>query len=173
MSDRSQRGVSFTELIIVLALISIIGLVTTNYVVSWLPREAMRGAIYQTQQAMQIARAQAIARNRKVRVIVDATGREVATIDLNDPLDLTDDILLHHVILPDTVSFARPDPGAAVTLTFVSTGLYEATFLSDGSVAGAGIVALTGGDGAYRVNLQGAGATSVERWTGSSWVAGS
>jgi len=165
-----QTGFTMPEMLIVVAVIALVGGIAITAVVPWLGREAMRGAVYQVQQAMQIARAQAIARNRNTRLVVDAATRQVAVIDLNDPSDLTDDLLVHNMTLPKNVRFARPDTGAAVTLTLVSTNLYQATFTSDGSVTGAGIVSLTGGNGSYRITLYGAGGTGLERWAGSAWV---
>lgn len=165
-----QRGFTLPEILIVLAVMALVGGIAITFVVPWLGREAMRGAVYQVQQAMQIARAQAIARNRDTRLVVDAATRQIAVIDLNDPLNLTDDLLVHNMTLPDNVRFSRPDSGSAVTLTLVSANLYQATFTSDGSVAGAGIVALTGGNGSYRITLYGAGGTGIERWAGSAWV---
>ena len=94
--------------------------------------------------------------------------------DLNDPASASDDILLHDVTLSSKISFARPDSGSAVTLTTLGGNLYGAIFASDGSVsAGAGLIALQGGDGSYRISLYGAGGVRVERWDGSSWVLGS
>jgi prepilin-type N-terminal cleavage/methylation domain-containing protein len=165
-----QAGFTMPEILAVLAVMALVGGIAITYVVPWLGREAGRGAVYQVQQAMQIARAQAIARNRDTRLVVDAATRQIAVIDLNDPSNLTDDLLVHNLTLPKNVRFWRPDTGSAVTLTFVSTNLYQATFTSDGSVTGAGIVALTGGSGSYRITLYGAGGTAIERWAGSSWV---
>jgi hypothetical protein len=94
--------------------------------------------------------------------------------DLNDSADTTDDILLNDATLSSKISFARPDTGSAVTLTSLGGNLYGATFASDGSVsAGAGLIAMQGGDGSYRINLYGAGGVRVERWGGSAWVLGS
>lgn len=165
-----QHGFTMPEMLIVVAVMALVGGIAITFVVPWLGREAGRGAVYQVQQAMQIARAQAIARNRDTRLVVDAATRQIAVIDLNDPSNLTDDLLVHKLTLPKNVRFSRPDTGSVVTLTLVSTNLYQATFTSDGSVTGAGFVSLSGGSGSYRITLYGAGGTGIERWAGSSWV---
>lgn len=169
-----QRGMSFVEVVVAMAFVAIIATISVTAVVPWLGREEMRGAVYQVQQAMQLGRSQAIARNRDCRLLVDTTSGQVALIDLNDPLVLSDDIVLHTLTLPRGVTFSRPDAGLPVTLAAVGSGIYQATFSGDGSVtAGVGLVALEGGDGAYRINLYGAGGVRVERWDGSQWVVSS
>jgi len=121
-----------------------------------------------------VARAQAITRNRACRFQIDTASLRITVVDLNDPASTTDDILLHDATLSSKISFARPDSGSAVTLSSLGGNLYGAIFASDGSVsAGAGLIALQGGDGSYRISLYGAGGVRVERWDGSSWVLGS
>ena len=169
-----ERGMSFAEVVVVMALVAILATASVTFVLPWLDREEMRGAIYQVQQAMQMGRSQAIARNRDCRLILDTTTGQIALVDLNDPLVLTDDIVLHRLSLPDGVTFSRPDMGLPVTLAAVGGGLFQATFSADGSVtAGVGLVALEGGDGSYRINLYGAGGVRIEKWDGSQWIVAS
>ena len=171
---RGEHGVSLAEITVVMVVMAIIVVSIGSYSIPWLGREEMRGAIYQVQQFLQLARAQAITRNRDCRFQVDTSSRTINVLDLNDPANTTDDILLHNATLSTKVSFARPDTGAAVTLTSLGGTLYGATFASDGSVStGAGLVAMQGGDGNYRISLYGAGGIRVERWNGSGWVLGS
>src|SRR5262245_47961464 len=171
---RGEQGMSLAEITVVMVVMAIIVVAIGTYSIPWMGREEMRGAIYQVQQFLQLARAQAIARNRDCRFQVDTSSRTINVLDLNDPATTTDDILLHNATLSTKVSFARPDTGSAVTLTSLGGTLYGATFASDGSVsAGAGLVSMQGGDGSYRVNLYGAGGIRVERWDGSAWVLGS
>ena len=171
---RSERGMSLAELTIVMVLVAIITTAVATYSIPWLGREEMRGAVYTIQEYLQLARVQAVSRNRDCRFLIDSGSRQVFVVDLNDPSTGSDDISLYSATLSSRVTFARPDTGSAVTLAAVSGSLYQATFASDGSVsAGAGLIAVQGGDGNYRINLYGAGGVRVERWTGSSWVAGS
>ena len=171
---RSERGMSLAEVTVVMVVVAIIATATATYTIPWLGREEMRGAVYQVQQYLQLARVHAISRNRSCRFQIDTSSRRMTVFDLNDPASTTDDILLNDATLSSKISFARPDSGSAVTLTSLGGNLYGATFASDGSVsAGAGLVAMQGGDGSYRVNLYGAGGVRVERWDGSAWVLGS
>ncbi len=171
---RSERGMSLAEVTVVMVVVAIIATATATYTIPWLGREEMRGAVYQVQQYLQLARVHAISRNRSCRFQIDTSSRRMTEFDLNDPASKTDDILLNDATLSPKISFARPDSGSAVTLSFLGGNLYGATFASDGSVtAGAGLVAMQGGDGSYRVSLYGAGGVRVERWDGSTWVLGS
>src|SRR6266850_7958580 len=165
---RGEQGMSLAEISVVLVVMAIIVTAVGTYSIPWLGREEMRGAVYQVQQYLQLARIQAISRNRACRFQIDTSSRRMTVFDLNDPANTADDILLNDATLSTKVSFARPDSGSAVTLTSLGGNLYGATFEADGSVsAGAGLVALQGGDGSYRVNLYGAGGVRVERWNGS------
>lgn len=165
---------SLAEVTVVMVVAAIVVAAAATYSIPWLGREEMRGAIYEVQQLLQLARVQAITRNRACRFQVDTGSRTIAVYDLNEVADATDDLLLHRATLSSRVSFARPDTGSAVTLASLGGDLYGATFSSDGSVsAGAGLVALQGGDGSYRISLYGAGGVRVERWDGSAWAPGS
>jgi prepilin-type N-terminal cleavage/methylation domain-containing protein len=171
---RDERGMSLAEISVVVMIAAILITVTLTYSIPWLGREEMRGAVYHVQEYLQLARIQAVSRNRSSRFLIDTTTRRVQVYDLNDPADTSDDIQLYDLTLPKTVTFSRPDSGSAVTLATVSGSTYQATFASDGSVsAGAGLIAMQGGDGSYRVTLYGAGGVRVERWDGAAWNVGS
>jgi prepilin-type N-terminal cleavage/methylation domain-containing protein len=171
---RSERGMSLAEVTVVMVVMAIVATAAATYTIPWLGREDMRGAVYQVQQFLQLARVQAISRNRSCRFQIDTSSRRMTVLDLNDPASTTDDILLDDATLSSKITFARPDGGSAVTLSSLGGNLYGATFASDGSVpAGAGLVAIQGGDGSCRVSLYGAGGVRVERWNGTAWVPGS
>jgi prepilin-type N-terminal cleavage/methylation domain-containing protein len=171
---RSQSGMSLAELTVVMVIAALVVTAAATYALPWLGREEVRGAVYQVQQLLQLARIQAVARNRDCQFRVDTGSRGVAVYDLNDPADAADDIPLHGLTLPAAVSFARPDAGVVVTLAPLGGNAYQATFAPDGSVAaGAGVLALQGGEASYLVTLYGAGGVRVERWDGASWAGGS
>jgi len=171
---RSEKGFSLPEMVVLLALVAMLTTVTITFALPWLAREDMRAAAYQVQMHLQIARIQAVNRNRSCRFQVDAVTSQVQVFDLNDPADGTDDIELANFTLPDTVSFADPLGGAPITLALLAGNTYQATFASDGSVsAGAGTIALSGGERFDRITLYGAGGVKTETWDGSSWVTGS
>ena len=168
---RGDVGMSLPEVTVVMVVIAIVVTAVGTYSIPWLGREEMRSAIYEVQQYLQVARAQAIARNRSCRFQIDTSSRHITVLDLNDPADTTDDIQLNDATLSSKISFATPDSSTAVTLTSLGGTLYGADFSSDGRVSsGAGLVSVQGGDGNYRINLYGAGGVRVERWDGSAWV---
>ncbi len=169
-----ERGSSLAEITVVMVIAAIVVTAAGTYTIPWLGREEMRGAVYQIQKYVQLARARAITRNRDCRFAIDPSSRHIQVIDLNDPANTGDDLILQDSVLTSRISFANADGGAAVTLTSLGGNVYGATFASDGSVSsGAGVIALQGGDGSYRLNLYGAGGVRVERWGGSAWAAGS
>ena len=171
---RGERGMSLAELTVVMVIAALVISAAVTYAIPWLGREEMRGAVYHVQQFLQLARIQAVTRNRSCQFRIDTASRGVTVVDLNDPADATDDIQLYGETLPRAVTFARPDLGSIVTMALLSGTTYQATFASDGSVSsGAGVVALQGGDASYLVTLFGAGGVRVERWNGTLWVSGS
>jgi prepilin-type N-terminal cleavage/methylation domain-containing protein len=169
----SETGMSLTELVIVLVLVAVLLAATATYSVPWLAREEMRGAVYTVQTHLQMARIQAVSRNREVRFLVDGDAGWVRLVDLNDPASILDDVTLAEARLPSTVAFARPDGGAPITLAALPAGVYQATFAGDGSVAeGAGEIDLVGGGRYSRVLLYGAGGVRTETWDGAAWRPG-
>jgi prepilin-type N-terminal cleavage/methylation domain-containing protein len=166
------RGFTIPELLVVLALCAVVLTLTVTYAIRWLGRVESRGAAFTIESFLQRARMEAVSRNRDCRFTVDTATRRVRVIDLMDPADTGDDLVVADATLSTKVDFARPDFGSPVTLTFISGTTYGATFASDGSLAaGTGLVSLLGGDGFLRVSLYGAGGASVEQWDGSNWVA--
>ncbi|HEU4402962.1 MAG TPA: GspH/FimT family pseudopilin [Candidatus Polarisedimenticolia bacterium] len=171
---RHEQGMSLAEISIVLALAAIVITVAVTYALPWIGREEMRGAVYQVQTHLQLARIQAVTRNRSCRFVIDGASGRVQVFDLVDPASATDDIQLADLTLPSTVAFSRPDSGSAITLTAGSGTQYLATFAADGSVSdAAGEIVLKGGDRYDKVTLYGAGGIRVEHWDGSAWTVGS
>jgi Tfp pilus assembly protein FimT len=158
-------------MLVVLAIASLVLMVTITYAVAWLGRAESRNAVYAMEAFMQRARMESVARSRACRFTLDSSTGVMNVYDLVDVSNTGDDILLASTTLSTKVSFARPDGGSAVTLGAISGSTYGATFAADGSVsAGSGLVALLGGDGYFRVDLYGAGGASVTRWDGAAWI---
>jgi hypothetical protein len=135
----------------------------------------MRGAVYDLQTYMQLARIEAVSRNRECRLVLNTSTRTVAIFDGNGTSTTTDDTMLYRRQLPSSVSFSRPDAGSAVGLSQIdASSNYQAKFSSDGTVTlGSGSVCVFGGDMYGRVSIYAAGGTLVERWDGSNWQVGS
>jgi Tfp pilus assembly protein FimT len=171
---RGERGASITEALVVLALTGLVLATTAAYALSWIGREDLRSAASEIRTQLQATRAHAINRNRAARFQMDTSLRRIQVYDLVDPGNNGDDILLSTVSLPDSISFARPDSGSAVTLPVLSGTTYQATFESDGSVSSTpGLVCLSGGARYNRVSLYAAGGVKLERWLNSAWTNGS
>jgi Tfp pilus assembly protein FimT len=171
---RGASGLTVIELLVVFALAALTMLIALNAFSGWSDREEMRSGIYTIQTYLHVAQSEAAARNRACRFLVDTAARQIRVVDLVDPANTTDDIVVASTSLSGVVSFEDPSGGAAVTLELQSGTTYGTTFASDGSVsAGAGLVAIRGGNRFCRITVFGAGATKVERWDGSAWYSGS
>ncbi len=170
-----QKGITLIELLIVVAMASLALLAVGTYAVPWVAREGLRSAVYDVQTYMQLARIEAISRNRDCRFVVDTSTNRIGVLDTAGTLGVPgDDILLYEADLPDAVSFARPDTGSAVTLDLVSGSTYQTRFGSDGIVnLGTGVVHLFGGSKYEKVEVFGAGGIRIQRWNGTQWVVGS
>jgi Tfp pilus assembly protein FimT len=162
------------EVMVVLVALALVITSAVTYTIPWLAREEVRSAAYQVRTYIQAARIQAATRNRVCAFQVDIGSRRLQVLDLNDPSTPSDDVTLADLTLPDTVSFADPAGGPAVTLHLESGGIYRAAFASNGSVSsGTGAIILGGGDRFDRISIFAAGGTRVEIWNGSAWVTGS
>ena len=171
---KRQRGVTLTELLIVLAVASLGLLAVGTYAVPWIAREGLRSAIYDVQTYMQLARIEAISRNRDCRFVVDTATNRIGVLDTAGTASVGDDILLYESDLPDTVSFARPDTGSAVTLNNVSGTTFQTRFGNDGIVnIGTGEVVMFGGSKYEKVEVFGAGGIRIQKWNGTGWTIGS
>ena len=170
----NERGASIVEIMIVVLLASFVVLITAQFTQKWIQRESMRSASFLLQTHMQLARTEAITRNRACRFQIDDTTREITVWDLNDPGINSDDILITEIDFPEGVDFALPVSGSAITLNNISGNLYEATFDSNGVVtSGSGYIAIAAGDAYRRVSIYVAGGVGMERWQASSWEMGS
>ena len=169
-----QKGITLTELLIVLAVASLGLLAVGTYAVPWIAREGLRSAMYDMQTYMQLARIEAISRNRDCRFVIDTASNRIGVLDTAGTASLGDDILLYESDLPDTVSFARPDTGSAVTINHISGTIYQTLFGNDGIVSlGTGEVVLFGGSQYEKVQVFGAGGIRIQKWNGTAWAIGS
>jgi Tfp pilus assembly protein FimT len=162
------------ELVIVVAAAALVLVATMAYAIPWMAKESMRSAVYDVQTYLQLARIEAISRNRDCRFVVDTSTGGLSVFDSNGTADPLDDTELYSNRLPENVVFTRPEGGSAVTLSQIDGGpSYEAVFTSDGTVtAGTGEVVLHGGEMFGRVQIFGAGGIQVDRWDGSQWAVG-
>jgi Tfp pilus assembly protein FimT len=165
---------TLVELLIVVAVVSLGLLAVGTYAVPWVAREGLRSAVYDVQTYMQLARIEAISRNRDCRFVIDTSNNRISVLDTVGTSSTGDDVLLYDSELADAVSFARPDLGSAVTLDNVSGSLYQTLFSSDGIVdVGTGEIVMFGGSKYERVQVFGAGGIRIQRWNGTAWATGS
>ena len=170
----SERGLTLIELVIVIAVAALVLVATMAYTIPWMAKENMRGAVYDVQTHLQLARIEAISRNRDCRFVVDTASGDMTVLDSNGTSATGDDTELYSTELPENVAFTEPGGGAAVTLSQIgASSSYEAVFTADGTVtAGTGAVVLHGGEMYGRVRVFGAGGIQVDRWDGSQWAVG-
>jgi Tfp pilus assembly protein FimT len=163
------------ETLIVVSVAALVLVATAAYSIPWIAKESMRSAVYDVQTYLQLARIEAVSRNRDCRFVVNTSNRTLQILDGNGTSTTSDDTELYLRSLPDSVTFARPDAGAAVTLAQIGGGSsYEVVFTADGTVsAGTGEAVLFGGQLYGRIRVFGAGGTQVEHWDGTGWVLGS
>lgn len=171
-----ESGFSLIELMVVVALATLMFGVALAYSVDWMARETMHAAAKDVEAFMQLAKIEAIARNRDCRFVVDPGSGTLTVWDAaGTPGDFSDDELLHARVLPRAVRFARPDRAdRQITLADAGGGQFAATFASDGIVSlGDGAVHMQGGEQFGRVTVFVAGGVEIEYWNGSSWETGS
>ncbi|MDX1389316.1 MAG: GspH/FimT family pseudopilin, partial [Acidobacteriota bacterium] len=166
---RNERGLTMLELLVVLTLAGILLVTTLTFALSWISRESMRGAVYDVQTFLQLARAEAIGRNQDCRFVIDTAAGRLWVMDSMDTSTRTDDVVIEQRRLPSDVRIERPDVGSPVTFTQIgTTDSYEVVFDPDGIVeSGAGEAVLFGGDRYGKISVYSAGGVHVERWNGS------
>ena len=171
----NERGMTLIETLLVVAVASLALMATAAYSVPWIAREKMRGAVYDVQLYMQLARVEAVSRNTDCRMVVDTASGTLQVLDSIGTAGIYDDILLYQRSLPDSVEFNRPDIGSAVTLAQIGgSDSYQAIFTSNGTVtSGIGEVVIHGGEQYGKVSVYGAGGTQVEKWNNGAWHVGS
>ena len=171
----TQRGMTLVETMLVVSAAALLVVATAAYSIPWLARESMRSAVYDVQTYLQLARIEAVSRNRECRMVLNTTTRTLQIFDGNATVSTLDDTMLYTRSLSSSVTFARPDMGLPLTLSQIgTTSSYQVVFDSDGTVtAGTGDVYLFGGDRFGRISVFAAGGTQVERWNGVSWEVGS
>jgi Tfp pilus assembly protein FimT len=169
-----QSGISLNELLIVITVAGLSLLATVTYTFPRVAREGLHNAVYDIHTYMQMARVEAISRDRTCRFVVDTENHRIEVMDTAGTVELGDDILLYATDLSSNVSFQRPDNGAAITLNKASTETFQALFGNDGHVTlGAGEVVMLGGSSYERVRVGADGEIRIHSWDGTGWVTSS
>ena len=170
---RNEVGMTLVELVVVLGLALAIAAMTVAYSMPWMVKESVRSAAFDVNGMLQLAKVEAVSRNRPSRFVVDTVAGELQVWDGLGSDTISDDVLLHDRTIPTHVLFARPDTGSAVTLDAVDAVSYQAVFRSDGMLdSGPGVVCLNSGNSFGSVSVYGAGGTEIFRWNGTGWASG-
>ena len=170
---RSETGMTLVELVVVLGLALGMAAVTGAYSMPWMVKESVRSAAFDVNGMLQLAKTEAVSRNRPTRFVVDTAAGELQVWDTLGSAPTSDDLLLHDRILPTHVEFARPDVGDAVTLDAVDAASYQAIFTSDGILSSSpGVICLNGGETFGSVAVYAAGGLEISRWNGTEWTSG-
>jgi len=173
-SASAERGFTLLELMFVVALAGVIAAIAVLVSGPLIGTEGGRSAVYEIQTMAQLARMEAVARNRECRLLISPALRQVMVTDSLGTTVTTDDQVLHDSTLPESVSFERPDTGAAVTWESLggSPAWFGVRFASDGTIeAGEGDVVVHGGDRYGRISLFTAGSAQVTTWSNGAWRA--
>ena len=168
---RRQAGVTMVELLMVVVFAAIIVVITLYASSSFIGRSSMRGATNEMVSFLQLARMEAVSRNRECRFVVNTASRALEIWDSMGTMSTADDVRIHAASVPTAVNFGRPDVGAAVTLDPIGTGSFQTVIASDGTVsAGVGSVFLAGAQSYGCVDVHAAGGVAMLYWNGSTWL---
>jgi Tfp pilus assembly protein FimT len=161
------------ELVSILAIAAVLIAMAVLVARPLIGNESGRGAVYDLQTMAQLARMEAVARNRECRLLLCPTLREIRVTDTRGTTaDTTDDEVLHGTVLPETVGFERPDVGSAVGWDSIggTPEWFQVRFASDGTVeSGEGDVVVHGGERYSKVAIFTSGGTEVTAWRTSGW----
>jgi prepilin-type N-terminal cleavage/methylation domain-containing protein len=174
-TSSAQRGFSLIELVSVVAIAAVLLALIALAARPLIGTESGRSAVYTLQSMAQLARLEAVARNRECRLLLSTDLRQVVVTDtLGTTANASDDEMLHGSTLPEGVAFERPDSGSAVTWASLggSPEWFQVRFASDGTVeAGEGEVVVHGGDRYGRVAVFTSGGSQVTSWSSTGWRA--
>lgn len=169
-----QRGVTLLEALVVMAILAITSGIVSAYGLGWMQRERQRSVAYEIFVHLNVARVEAVTRNRRCRFILDSSTQSLQVLDLHDPANTTDDVEISAIDLGEALQLGTPDGGNAVTFNALGPKRFEVTFNDDGTVVtGVGAARLNTGDTFRRVSVFAGGAISVDRWNGTAWTQGS
>jgi len=171
-----ERGLTILELVI--AIVLAVLLITSTLVVSLatLNRGHSRAAIHEIQSLTQLARMEAVSRNRECRVLLSPDSRQVVVTDGLGTVSDSDDIVIRETWLPSTVMFTRPDTGAAINWESLggTPAWFGLRFAADGTVvAGDGDLFVSGGEHYGRLSIFVSGGTRISTWRNGAWETGS
>ena len=91
---RNEVGMTLVELLVVLGLALGIAAMTVAYSMPWMVRESVRSAAFDVNGMLQLAKVEAVSRNRPSRFVVDTVAGELQVWDGLGSDTISDDVLL-------------------------------------------------------------------------------
>jgi len=186
-----EKGVSFVELMTVVAIISILAVIAGPAIANWLPNYRLRAAARDMYSNLQRAKLEAIQTHGECAVYFDTVTGKYQIVsggpdgicngapDGNTPVPQNDDVLVNHIGLSHYGSAVRYGngnatrtvPGSSALPVTVSYANKWIRFNSKGMAREMGYAYLTNSDGtAYAVGTPSfAGAIVLKKWSSSSW----
>ncbi|UCF69651.1 MAG: GspH/FimT family pseudopilin [Acidobacteriota bacterium] len=160
-------------MLIALALAAILFGMTLSFSIDWFRKERVRGSIHTIQTQLQLARVEALRRNRACRFTLNENTKRVRIIDLHEPGTSSDDEEIAYAKLSDGLVFAHPQGGPPITLKHMGGPLYETTFAADGSTSsGSGAITLNVDQIYFQISVYVAGGIHARYWNGTNWASG-
>jgi prepilin-type N-terminal cleavage/methylation domain-containing protein len=123
-SRRSDRGFSFVELLVVMAILAAVSLVGIPWFLKISQRNALKSAAREVQTTLLAARIKAVKRNRPVNVLITSLGPpvELQTVEPNPPAPTPTHVPVN-LTLPAQAARLYETPNAAGgTVTFGGDG---------------------------------------------------
>jgi len=106
---------SLPELLAVIGTICLLLLATSATYIPTLSTGSLEGSVHDLHVAIQIARVEAVSRNRDCRIEIDSNQHSVQIYDSLGTAGTADDRLLHQLDFPAGIQLTHPD--ASVTFT--------------------------------------------------------
>jgi Tfp pilus assembly protein FimT len=110
---------SLPELLAVISAICLLLLATSAYYLPTLSTGSLESSVHDLHVAVQLARIEAVSRNRECRIEIDSNHHSVKIYDSLGTTGTADDQLLHQLDLPSSIQLTHPD--SSVTFTAEGT----------------------------------------------------
>ena len=175
MEMNRERGLTLLELVIATVLAIILVSLAMVVSIATIQRGRTRGVAHEIQSMAQLARMEAVSRNRQCLVLLSPEAGQVMVTDGQGTPASNDDILLRETKLPSSIAFQRPDSGNSINWESLggSPVWFRLVFSPDGTVAsGDGDIFLKGDEHYERLSIFVSGSTRIWSWKEGAWQVG-